>query len=128
MPGKSLPARQLAILSICRFAEPVALTSVFPYLPEMIESFHIPKNEVAKWAGITSAVFSMAQCVVSVSWGQASDRFGRKPIILICLTCAMSTSLLFGFSQSLTMAIIARALSGASNGNVGILRTTGCAN
>ena len=36
----------------------------------------------------------------------------------------MSTSLLFGFSRTLTWAIIARALSGASNGNVGILRTT----
>lgn len=27
----------------------VALTSVFPYLPEMIESFDVPPDEVAKW-------------------------------------------------------------------------------
>jgi MFS family permease len=119
-----LPSSQLTILSICRFAEPLALTSVFPYLPEMIESFHVPKTEIAKWAGITSAVFSIAQFFTAIPWGRASDRFGRKPVILCAMTCAMASSLLFGFSRSLKWAIVARACSGASNGNVGILRTT----
>ncbi|QDS71251.1 hypothetical protein FKW77_000275 [Venturia effusa] len=119
-----LPVAQLTILSICRFAEPVALTSVFPYLPEMIESFGIPRDEVAKWAGITSACFSISQCLTAISWGRASDKYGRKPIILLAMTCAMLSSLLFGFSRSLNWAIASRAFSGASNGNVGILRTT----
>ena len=118
-----LPIQQLTILSICRFAEPIAFTSVFPYLPEMIESFNVPKNEVSKWAGITSAVFSLSQAATGIAWGRASDRFGRKPVILCALLCVMSTSLLFGFSKSLTGATIARALTGASNGNVGIMRT-----
>ena len=118
-----LPVQQLIILSICRFAEPIAFTSVFPYLPEMIESFNIPKDEVSKWAGITSAVFSLSQAATGIAWGRASDRFGRKPVILCAMFCVMSTSLLFGFSRSLTWAIIARALAGASNGNVGIMRT-----
>ncbi|MCJ1421062.1 hypothetical protein MMC32_007424 [Xylographa parallela] len=119
-----LPVKQLLILSICRFAEPVALTSVFPYLPEMIESFNVPKNQIAKWAGITSAVFSLAQCMTAIAWGRASDRFGRKPIILLGLSCTMMASLLFGFSRSLAWAITARAFAGASNGTVGIIRTT----
>ena len=36
----------------------------------------------------------------------------------------MLSSILFGFSQSLAWAITARALAGAVNGNVGIIRTT----
>jgi MFS family permease len=102
----------------------VALTGVFPYLPEMIESFNIPRNEVPKWAGIISAVFSISQAFTAISWGRASDKYGRKPIILLAMTCAMSSSVLFGFSKNLTVCLIARAASGASNGNVGILRTT----
>jgi predicted MFS family arabinose efflux permease len=90
----------------------------------MIESFGIHTNEVAKWAGVLSAVFSVAQCFTGIPWGQASDKYGRKPIILLAMTCAMASSLLFGFSTSLRWAIVSRALSGASNGNVGILRTT----
>lgn len=109
--------------AICRFAEPIALTSIFPYLPEMIESFDVPKNEIAKWAGITSSIFSLSQCVMGIPWGRASDVWGRKPVILIGLVNTMVTSLLWGFSTSLPMALVARALSGAGNGNVGIIRT-----
>src|ERR1700712_2502350 len=119
-----LPVAQLTILALCRLAEPMSLTSVFPYLPEMIESFDVPPNEVGKWAGIISAIFSIAQCCTAIPWGRASDRYGRKPMILLAMTCAMTSSILFGFSRSLGWAIFARCLSGASAGNVGILRTT----
>ena len=120
----SLPVQQLVILSICRFAEPIALTSVFPYLPEMIESFGVSKNDVSMWAGITSAVFSLSQATTGILWGRASDKFGRKPAILCAMLCIMITSIMFGFSKSLPRAIVVRALTGAGNGNVGTMRTT----
>lgn len=103
----------------------VALTNVNPYLPEMIESFGVPQDDVARWAGFTSAAFSVAQCFTAMFWVRASERFGRKPVIMISLACTMSTTLLLGFSQNLAWAVIARALGGAANGNVGIIRTTG---
>ncbi|KAI1638743.1 major facilitator superfamily domain-containing protein [Biscogniauxia mediterranea] len=118
-----LPAKQLAILAVARFAEPLSFTSVFPYLPEMIASFGVEKKEVAKWAGMTSAVFSLAQSVTAVPWGRASDRLGRKPVIMMGLFCTMTCFLIWGVSTSLPMAIVIRAIMGASNGNVGIIRT-----
>ena len=145
MSHRRLPVKQLVILcknyssppkirkihanvpppsAICRFAEPIALTSVFPYLPEMIESFGVPKNDIARWAGLTSAIFSLCQSLTGMPWGTASDRYGRKPIILIGLINTMVTMLLWGFSTSLPMAIVVRALQGLGNGNIGILRTT----
>jgi MFS family permease len=85
--------------------------------PEMIESFGVKKGDVAEWAGITSAVFSMSQCLTAVLWGRVSDKFGRKPTILIGLTCTLIFSLVWGMSTNLPMAILARAMSGAFNGN-----------
>lgn len=70
-----------------------------------------------------SAAFSLSQCLTGIAWGRASDRFGRKPIILLALTCTMISSVLFGFSKSLVWAFIARSMQGLSNGNVGIIRT-----
>lgn len=96
---------------------------MFPYLPEMIESFGVPKNEIAKWAGAASAIFSLGQCLTSIFWGRASDTYGRKKVILLGLFNTMVTSLVWGFSTSLPMALVARAIQGAGNGNVGILRT-----
>ncbi|OCT49487.1 MFS transporter [Cladophialophora carrionii] len=118
-----LPNQQLLILAACRLAEPVASTSVYPYIPEMIQSFNVGDDQVAQWAGLMSATFSLSQCLTGVAWGRASDRFGRKPIIIVALTCTMLSSILFGFSKNLAWAFITRSLQGLSNGNVGIIRT-----
>ncbi|KAI0466161.1 major facilitator superfamily transporter [Xylaria cf. heliscus] len=99
------------------------MTSVYPYLPEMIASFGVEKKDIAKWAGATSAVFSLAQSVTAVPWGRASDTFGRKPAIMTGLLCTMTLFIIWGMSTSLKMAIIVRGLQGACNGNVGIIRT-----
>ncbi|KAH0401176.1 MFS general substrate transporter, partial [Aureobasidium melanogenum] len=122
-PERRLPVQQMCVLALCRISEPIAFTSVFPYLPEMIESLGVPEAEVARWAGICVSMFPLAQFLTAVSWGRASDRYGRKPVILLSLTCTMITSLLWGFSSSLGMAIAVRALAGAANGTVGIIRT-----
>ncbi|KAK1837211.1 major facilitator superfamily domain-containing protein [Podospora conica] len=121
--GPKLPVQQLAILAVARFAEPLALTSVFPYLPEMIKSFGVDKKDVAKWAGLTGAIFSVSQSITAVPWGKASDRMGRKPIILIGLISTMICFMAWGMSTSLPMAITVRAIMGGGNGNVGIIRT-----
>lgn len=83
----------------------------------MIESFGVDRKNVAKWAGIAGASFSLAQCFTAVLWGRASDRFGRKPTILVALFCTMTACLVWGMSKNLPMAIAARALAGACNGN-----------
>jgi MFS family permease len=89
-----------------------------------IRSFGVPQNAVGKWAGICAAVFSISQATFGVAWGRFSDTHGRKPAILLGLTATMITSLMWGFSTNLVIAITARVLAGAGNGNVGIIRTT----
>jgi len=101
----------------------ISLTSIFPYLPAMIASFGVASNDIAFWAGACSAIYSLSQALTAIPWGRASDRYGRKPIILLGLLNTLLTSLLWGFSVNLPMAMVARALSGAGNGNVGIIRT-----
>ncbi|POR38441.1 Putative membrane protein [Tolypocladium paradoxum] len=109
--------------AVARFAEPMAYTSVFPYLPEMIRDFGVEENMVAKWAGLTSSVFAVCQGIAAVPWGRAADRFGRKPILICGLLSTMICFIVWGMSTSLTMAITVRAILGAGNGNVGIIRT-----
>lgn len=89
----------------------------------MIQSFNVSDDKVAKWAGLMAATFSLSQCLTGIAWGRASDKFGRKPIIITALTCTMVFSVGFGFSRSLVWAFIWRSLQGLSNGNVGIIRT-----
>src|SRR5436190_10315242 len=89
----------------------------------MMEDLGVQPKDVARWVGTTSAIFSLCQSIAGIPWGRASDRFGRKRAILVGMCCTMMTSLLFGFSKTLPMAITARALAGVGSGNVGIIRT-----
>ncbi|KHN96816.1 Major Facilitator Superfamily protein [Metarhizium album ARSEF 1941] len=122
-PRPKLPTQQLTILAVARFAEPLATTSIYPYLPQMVRDFGVEETEVAKWAGITSAVFSVFQSFSAVPWGKIADSWGRKPSLITGLVCTMACFLVWGLSTSLPMAITVRAIQGASNGNIGIIRT-----
>jgi MFS family permease len=107
-----------------RLGEPIAYHSVLPYLPAMILSFKgVNPADVGFWAGTAAAIFSLAEGITAIPWGALSDRMGRKPVMLIGLCSTMLTSLLWGFSRSLPMALFIRFINGAGNGNVGIVRT-----
>jgi len=57
------PWKQLLVLACCRFSEPVAMTSSFPYLFFMIRDFHLTDDEkqIARYAGLLASCFSFAQ-------------------------------------------------------------------
>ncbi|KAK6340166.1 hypothetical protein TWF730_001934 [Orbilia blumenaviensis] len=118
-----LPVKQLAVLVVCRLSEPICLTSILSYLPQMIRSFGVPEADVGFWVGITASSFSIAQCMTGIAWGRLSDRVGRKPVILCGILGMLSSVLVFGFANSIAMAVISRSCIGLLNGNVGILRT-----
>ncbi|ORY77019.1 major facilitator superfamily domain-containing protein, partial [Protomyces lactucae-debilis] len=117
--------RQLLVLAACRLAEPVAFTSVFPYLFDQIRNLHITDDEkkIAKYGGFVSSVFSLGSFLSGLSWGRASDKYGRKPIILLGLLFTILSSLVFGFSRNIYQLVAARFAAGLLNGNVGVIRT-----
>ncbi|KAL1638861.1 hypothetical protein SLS58_008566 [Diplodia intermedia] len=120
------PSQQLFVLALCRIAEPIAFMSIFPYIYYMISSFGITKDEkqIAMYAGMVTSAFAFAEFMTGVMWGRLSDRFGRKPILLTGLAGTGLSMLMFGFAQNLPMALLARALGGLLNGNIGVLQTT----
>lgn len=108
-----------------RLAEPIAFTSLFPYIYFMVKDFHVAKhdNEISKYAGYLATCFAFAQVCCGMQWAKAADRYGRKRIMLCGLTGTAASMLLLGFSSSYYMALLARTLMGCINGNVAIVRT-----
>ncbi|KAF1845139.1 MFS general substrate transporter [Cucurbitaria berberidis CBS 394.84] len=120
------PTRQMAVLALCRICEPIAFMSIFPYAYFMVKSFNIAKNdtEIAMYTGMVTSSFAFMECVSGIFWGRLSDRIGRKKVLLGGLLGTGLSMLLFGFAKSLPMALVARALGGLLNGNIGVLQTT----
>lgn len=100
--------------------------SIFPYAYRMIESFNLTQDEsqISIYAGMLITAFAFAEFSTGMIWGRISDRIGRKPVLVMGLIGTALSMICFGFAKSLTSAIVARALGGLLNGNVGVLQTT----
>lgn len=100
--------------------------SIFPYAYRMIESFNLTQDEtqISIYAGMLITAFAFAEFSTGMIWGRISDRIGRKPVLVMGLVGTALSMICFGFAKSLTGAIVARALGGLLNGNVGVLQTT----
>ncbi|KAI9691960.1 MAG: hypothetical protein M1820_009668 [Bogoriella megaspora] len=100
--------------------------SIFPYIYYMIESFHITNDEsrIAFYAGMVTSAFALAEFATGALWGRLSDVVGRKPVLLCGLAGTGISMVAFGFAPNLPTALIARALGGLLNGNIGVLQTT----
>ncbi|KAI9289241.1 major facilitator superfamily domain-containing protein [Umbelopsis sp. AD052] len=120
---KPLPWRQLIIICICRFSEPICFTIIFPYVVFLVRDFGIPEERAGYSVGWIASSFALAQFCTGIPWGMLSDRIGRRPVILMGMTGTMISIFLFGLSKSFAWAIISRALCGVLNGNNGVLKS-----
>ncbi|RKP07545.1 major facilitator superfamily domain-containing protein, partial [Thamnocephalis sphaerospora] len=119
-----LPRGQLFLICAARFAEPVALTVLFPFM-YFVRDFKVTDdpNQTAYYVGILASVFAVSQFISGIPWGWLSDRIGRRPVVLLGLTTTTICTLLFGFSKSYAWAITLRVLAGLGNGNVAVLKS-----
>jgi len=120
------PTRQMVILALCRICEPIAFMSIFPYIYFMIRDFNVTNDpkQISIYAGMVTSAFAFAEFSSGVAWGRLSDRIGRKPVLLAGLAGTALSMLIFGFAPNLKVALLARALGGLLNGNIGVLQTT----
>ncbi|KAH8151023.1 uncharacterized protein LAJ45_04724 [Morchella importuna] len=123
---KGFPVQQLFVLSLCRICEPISFCSIFPYIYYMIKSFGNAKtdNEIAVYAGLVTSAFAFAEFTTGMMWGRISDKYGRKPVLIMGLVGTMLSMIIFGFAKSFPVALLARAVGGALNGNIGVIQTT----
>ena len=89
---------------------------VIPLLTFYAEQFSATPQQVT---GLMT-VYSLAQFVAAPLWGQASDRYGRRPLLLasILMTAVMLAA--FASASSLWMLFIFRTLHGVMTANIAI--------
>ncbi|KAF9137451.1 hypothetical protein BG015_002708 [Linnemannia schmuckeri] len=111
-----LPKIPIFVLGVVIFSEPLTST---------ILDFHITENEdeIGFFCGLIASSFFFAQFCTSIFWGYMSDRYGRRPILLLGLCGSSIACIFFGLSKSLAWAIISRSMCGLLNGNVGVAKS-----
>jgi MFS family permease len=109
---------KLAVLMITAFVDMVGLLMVIPLLPFFAKDL----GGNGLWVGVLVSAFSAAQLLSAPLWGRVSDRYGRRPALLVGLGAAALSYIVFAFAGSLWVLLASRLVQGAGGGTVGVVQ------
>ena len=145
MPDSSSPEKKrspLGVLFLTLFIDLMGFSIIFPLFPDMLDYYLAKEPEggaltnligwlrslsgdtesdhltVVLFGGILGSLYSLLQFLFAPVWGGLSDRTGRKPVLLISITGTAVSYLIWFFSGSFLLLVIARFLGGCMSGNI----------
>jgi len=106
----------LLVIFITVFIDLVGFGIVIPVLPFYAEGtkFGATPREV----GLLFASYSVMQLIFAPVLGRLSDKYGRRPVLLISLIGTSLGFLILGFATTLWMLFLGRIIDGISGGNI----------
>eukprot|EP01080_Neovahlkampfia_damariscottae_P004949 gene4949-8545_t len=123
-----LPAKKLLVLFTIQVCDLLAGVGIFPYLSQLtVDLLGFDEKRDAKlvgyYSGFIGSSYYLTQLFTAPLWGYLSDKYGRRPILLIGSIGTSISCLLFGFSRWFWLALLTRSLFGVLNGNIGVTKT-----
>ncbi|MCR6664070.1 MAG: TCR/Tet family MFS transporter [Luteimonas sp.] len=102
----------LAFIFLVVLIDVLAFGLIIPVLPHLVEEFTGSASGAALWIGIFGTVFAAIQFVSAPIQGALSDRYGRRPVILLsCLGLGIDF-IIMALAPTLWWLLLARVFSG----------------
>jgi multidrug resistance protein len=109
---------KLIVLMITAFVDMVGLLMIIPLLPFYAK--HLGANGFV--VGLLVSSFAIAQLITAPVWGRFSDRYGRRPALLVGLSASAIAYVVFGFANALWLLFLSRLVQGAGGGTVSVIQ------
>lgn len=121
MAQSAAPVRHgaVAFIFVTILLDMLALGVIMPILPKLIESF--VDNDAAHAArifGLFGTAWALMQFVFSPLLGALSDRFGRRPVVLLSNFGLAADYVLMALAPSLAWLFVGRVISGITSASI----------
>jgi multidrug resistance protein len=103
---------------VTAFVDMLGLIIIYPLLP--FYATRLGAN--AATVGALVAAFSVAQLLSAPAWGWMSDKYGRRPAILVGLLVSAVAYVIFAFADSLWLLFVSRIIQGLGGGTIGVVQ------
>ncbi len=117
VPEKSAFGK-LIVLMVTAFIDMLGLLMILPLLPFYAKS--LGANGLI--VGLLVSSFSVAQLISAPIWGRFSDRYGRRPALIVGLTASAIAYVVFAYADSLWLLFLSRIVQGAGGGTVSVIQ------
>jgi len=115
--GKSAFGK-LAVLMVTAFIDMLGLLMIIPLLPFYAKDLGAGGMVV----GLLVSSFSIAQLLSAPLWGRFSDKYGRRPALLVGLGASAAAYIVFAYADSLWLLFLSRIVQGAGGGTVSVIQ------
>jgi DHA1 family tetracycline resistance protein-like MFS transporter len=106
----------LVVIFTTIFIDLLGFGIVIPVLPFYATGTHF--NATPRMIGLLFASYSVMQLIFSPVLGRLSDKYGRRPVLLISIIGTGIGFLILGFATTLWMLFLGRILDGITGGNI----------
>lgn len=109
----------MAFILITLFLDVLGLGLIIPILPGLIVEFMGGDNaSAARFYGLIAAVYALMQFVFAPLLGALSDRFGRRPVLLVSLFGLGVDYLILAFAPTLAWLVVGRIIAGIAGSSI----------
>lgn len=108
--------RALSFIVLSAFLDLLGATVLVPVIPYLVRQY----SPDALSVGLLALTFSIFQFIAGPALGRLSDRYGRRPILLLSVLGSGVGYLVFGFATALWMLFVGRAIDGITGGNISV--------
>lgn len=109
---------RMTFIFITILLDAIGIGLIVPILPEVIRRFGTDEAFVSSYFGYFISIYSLMLFLASPFLGSLSDRFGRRPVLLVALFGSGIDYLLMAFSPSLLLLFIGRIISGLTGASL----------
>jgi DHA1 family tetracycline resistance protein-like MFS transporter len=113
--SKTKPSAALGFIFITIFIDVLGLGIIIPVLPKLLQTLgHVDVSTASKYSGWLTFDYATMQLIFSSILGNLSDRYGRRPVLLLSLFGFSIDYMFMAFAPSIAWLFVGRFIAGIS--------------
>jgi MFS transporter, DHA1 family, tetracycline resistance protein len=123
LQSRTLPPNRKALffIVVTVILNTLGFTLIVPVAPFLVARYVSNPNSLGVAVGWLGSIYAICQIIAAPGLGVLSDRFGRRPLLLLCLFGSAVGYLLLGIGGALWILFLGRAIDGLTGANTSII-------
>jgi len=94
-----------------------------PFIPLYVSELGVRDvGEIALWSGLVLGATPTVTAISAPLWGRFSDRYGRRPALLVGLLISAVAYVIFAYASTISLLLLSRIVQGFGGGTIGVVQ------